>query len=154
MPVGWPPSAGLSVIFMDADLWSVSGQKSPPYLFSRGFLPVNRMSFCSPFGREGNLRCACEALNGSYRSEGRGLLACYSSLYGFGRNVSSFCSQSGEKHRHELLRPSKWLFHFLKRSCSPAPCQAVWRVTTMATHSHQPIGSDAWWRADPPVWWS
>lgn len=49
MPAGWPPSAGLAVIFMDADLWSVGGQKSPPYQFSP--LPVNPMSLLlSPWG--------------------------------------------------------------------------------------------------------
>lgn len=57
MPVGWPPSAGLTIIFMDADLWSVGGQKSPPYHFSPRPLPVNPVSLLfSPWRRDCNIR--------------------------------------------------------------------------------------------------
>lgn len=50
MPVRWPPSAGLTIIFMDADLWSFGGQKSPLYHFSPRPFPVNPMQLLLPWG--------------------------------------------------------------------------------------------------------
>lgn len=51
MLVGWPPSVGPSVIVMDADLWSVSGQKSTHICFHQTISSSKPNASLLPFGK-------------------------------------------------------------------------------------------------------
>lgn len=89
MLVGWPPSLGLSIIFMDADLWS----EISPYLFSPKTLAVIQIW----------LRWSGKA----QPVHSQPSVSSRSHLYGFGHHVNMLiCSFPERKHRSgQLLLP-------------------------------------------------
>lgn len=100
----------------------------------------------------------------------QGTVACYSSLYGFGHNISNFRQSSCKWKTQtwvlvlvsdfvsltvEMTFPFSETQHLVVFWCS---YQYIWRETTMARGGQQqaktiikPIESDKWCRADHPV---